>query len=436
MLDWTHLEKYRENNRLEAKKSLGGLPHSIWETYSAFANSYGGLILLGVVEGPDKSFSTVPLPDPDQLAADFWNTLSLPGTVSVNLLDDRSVQVVESGGNRIVVIEVPRADRHHRPVYVGPDPFSGTYRRSGEGDYRCTREEVLSMLRDQADVSLDSRLLTKLTEEALDMDTIRRFRTAIGSEEPEADLLRRTGTLRLDHPTAAGLLMFGREPAIRREFPAYSLRYQDEGCTLRSDAGDWSGNLCDFYLRVCERLDRSLPSEPLRSAVREAVVNALVHADYRNRRGLVIHRTARQIRIANPGAFRSDTSRAFAGVGSDPRNALLSRMFRLLGGGGGLSAIRDVWQAQGWQAPQILESFGPDRTLLTLPLRPPAAEKLPAAERRQQQIVDFLTDEVTATPDQIARAIGLSSSRARVYLRQLLQRGALVRTAGGYTLPS
>ena len=53
----------------------------------------------------------------------------------------------------------------------------------------------------------------------------------------------------------------------------------------------------------------------------------------------------------------------------------------------------------------------------------------------QYPAVTDLTGEVTASPEQIARAIGLSSSRTRVYLRQLLQRGALVRAAG-YTLPS
>lgn len=146
MLDWENLEQYREDQRLEAKKAQGGLPESIWESYSAFANAEGGLILLGVIEkAEDKRFASVPLCDPDQLAADFWNTLTTPGTVSVNILEPEDVRVVESEGNRIVAIHVPAAEARQKPVYIGADPRFGTYVRRGEGDYRCTFAEVAAM---------------------------------------------------------------------------------------------------------------------------------------------------------------------------------------------------------------------------------------------------------------------------------------------------
>ena len=77
------LSDYREDNRIEAKRAQGGLPHSLWETYSAFANTLGGVILLGVAEGEDKSLYSVPLFDPQELADEFWSMVNNPKVVSV-----------------------------------------------------------------------------------------------------------------------------------------------------------------------------------------------------------------------------------------------------------------------------------------------------------------------------------------------------------------
>lgn len=146
MLNFDNLGNYRENNRIEAKEALGGLPESLWETYSAFANTEGGIILLGVEELPDKSLHALDILDPQWLLEDFHALLNDPDMVSVNLLRPEHIRILRVEGNTIIAITVPKAPPERRPVYIGNDPYRGTYRRCGEGDYRCTREEIEEML--------------------------------------------------------------------------------------------------------------------------------------------------------------------------------------------------------------------------------------------------------------------------------------------------
>ena len=141
------LSKYKENNRIEAKKATGGLPRSIWETYSAFANTSGGVILLGVAENKeDKTLYPVDLPDPWRLIAQFWELLHEPHIVNRNIIPKKNIAVEIVDGKEIVVIRVPRAKRVEKPVYIGGDPYQGPYYRSGDGDFRYTEEEVRAML--------------------------------------------------------------------------------------------------------------------------------------------------------------------------------------------------------------------------------------------------------------------------------------------------
>ena len=111
---------------------------------------WGGVILLGVAEDKrDGSLYSVPLFDPEELVEEFWSMVRDKTVVSVNLLQEEDVQILKSGRNAVVAIFVPRAPARDRPVYIGQDPYTGTYYRRGEGDYRCPRREVEAMLQDQ-----------------------------------------------------------------------------------------------------------------------------------------------------------------------------------------------------------------------------------------------------------------------------------------------
>lgn len=143
---WKELEQYRENGYLEAKEALGGLPESLWESYCAFANAKGGVILLGVGENPDHSLRVLDLPDPQWLLEDFRAILNDPMKVSVNLLTEEDILVIRETGKCIIAIFVPEAAPEQKPVYLANDPWRHSYRRVGEADKRCTAEEVERML--------------------------------------------------------------------------------------------------------------------------------------------------------------------------------------------------------------------------------------------------------------------------------------------------
>lgn len=146
MLDLSHMSQYRESNRLEAKLATGGLPESIWETYSAFANTYGGVILLGVEELPDRTLRIQGLLNPEDMREELLTMADDPEVASVNLLTRAQVQVSHTPQGAVLAVHVPRAGADVRPVYVGGNLYRGTYRRVGDADMHCTKAEVDAML--------------------------------------------------------------------------------------------------------------------------------------------------------------------------------------------------------------------------------------------------------------------------------------------------
>ncbi len=175
-LQQLNIESFKEGNRLEAKLAKDGVPASLWEAYTSFANTDGGLILLGVKENKNHTFAIEGIDNPEQMEKAFWDGVNNKRVVNINLLSNSDVEIKEVDGKTIIAIHVPRAERIYRSVYKGQDMFTGTYRRNGEGDYLCSREEVAAIFRDAGQVTQDNKLIVEVNLDALCKETITHYR--------------------------------------------------------------------------------------------------------------------------------------------------------------------------------------------------------------------------------------------------------------------
>ena len=392
-----------ENAAVEFKRARGGVPADFWPSYSSFANTDGGVIILGVREKDGKR-EIEGLADSEKIVADLWNAVNNPDKVSANVLFNESIYPVDVDGKAVVVVEVPRAERTVRPVFVGSDVFKGTYRRNGEGDYHCSRETVEGMIRDKCAETADNCILDELTIADLDADTIRRYRMYFSQLRPghvwsglaDDGFLMKIGAAARGrdgdvHPTLAGLVCFGDFNEITNVLPYFFLDYRehlspDVRWTDRVCSGDanWSGNIFDFFFRINQSITAGVKvpfkiasdnvtrddDTPVHKALREVLANALIHADYHGRRGIVIDKYPKRLAVSNPGTLRMSKSVAIAGGTSDARNGKIFNIFSLVRigerSGMGLSSLYGTWEREHFAAPSIVESYEPDRTKVTV----------------------------------------------------------------------
>lgn len=112
MIDIASILKAKEQVNIEVKSASRGIPNSIWDTYSSFANTFGGIIVLGIEEDKTtKAFIPKGIQNPKQMLSDIWNTLNNRQKININILLEHHVYSVDHDGMHFIVIEVPRADR-------------------------------------------------------------------------------------------------------------------------------------------------------------------------------------------------------------------------------------------------------------------------------------------------------------------------------------
>ena len=404
------LTQLRESVALECKLAAGrdgkgSLPEDFWPTYSAFANTNGGLILLGLRETQGR-FIVQGLDHPDKLRAELFNNLNNRQKVSANLLTDAQVYELALEGKKLLAVEVPRAQRKQRPVHLTRNPFDGhTYRRLNEGDRPLPDEDVRRMVAEQVQDSRDAHILQHFGLKDVDLDSLKAYRNIFRADKPDhpwlalddQDFLQMLGGWREDRVsgehglTVAGLLMFGRWGSMVEALPMYFVDYQERPADYASTTrwldrivpdGTWSGNVFDFYRRVVNKLtadikvpfvlkgDTRQDDTPTHKALREALVNCLVHADFTGRISVLVVKEPSGFSFRNPGALRIPAEQALQGGVSDCRNRTMQQMFLMIGlgerAGSGMSRILHGWQDLGHDI-RLQERFEPqEHTVLEM----------------------------------------------------------------------
>jgi len=287
---------------VEVKSGADGFPTSVRETLVAFANTDGGTIVIGVDER--AGFALVDLLDIGRYR-DRLVDLSRSAVTPPLQID---TEFVELEGKRVLMANVAPVAADQRPVYVTAKGVSGgAYLRTGDGDRRMSEAEIALMYAARTQPVYDLETVTSAHFDDLDRNSVARTleRVRLGSaylrEVDDGTALHRLGLLSDPQPgaspTLAGLLTFGRFP--QQFFPQLMASVvvhpseNDAAETRFLDNVTLRGSIPEIVTEALAVLRRNLSARAVvvagsredrldfsLSAIREAVVNALMHRDY------------------------------------------------------------------------------------------------------------------------------------------------------------
>ena len=273
-----------ENLHTDFKEKISS-PDELAKDLVCFANTDGGQLIIGVA----KDHTNKGVDDPDSVNRDVdnvaFNNCEPPITVVQEILDDN--------GRKVVVVNIPKGD--HRPYRTNKGRY---YVRTSSGCRDASREELLRLFQATESLYYDETPLPRLGLHDLDMDTFEQYLEKVGLAGLEIDpsrLLQNWALASDDHPTLAGLLLFGRVPQKHIPFAQINAaRFPGtDSAEEPLDRKDLTGRLLDIiseaerflrlHLRTPHKIQDFKPEpkpEIPPAALREAVVNSVAHRDY------------------------------------------------------------------------------------------------------------------------------------------------------------
>lgn len=477
--DIKDLMLYGERINIEYKEAAGDLPKSLWETYSAFANTIGGVIVLGIKEHRNRyeedRFEIKGVADADKMLKSFWDTIN-SDKVSRNILFDDDVECIDYEGKTLIAIHVPMANYTMRPVYINKNLLSGSFKRNYEGDYHCTDEEVKSMLRDANENGNDGLMLENYDMNDIDLPTLHAYRNHfkisnldhVFNHLDDKEFLRNMGGMTTDRITRregltmAGLMMFGKGLPVRDRFDNIRMDYIDKtnliGDSRWSDRltydGTWENNLFNFFTRVMPKLTADLKrpfklegmeridDTPVHKAVREAMTNMIIHADLFITGVLKVEKYDNEFLFSNPGSLKLPIEDIMNGGNSKARNPRIQNMLRMIGFGdnigSGYPTILRAWKDEHWRKPTLLDRTELRQVDLIMPmtsLLPESVlsemkahygeESYHAMTSEEQMILAYVWNGDSISNTELQQLLGLNSIEVGKILHQMVAKQLL-----------
>lgn len=333
--------------------------HSVMETVCAFANEPGlggGYILMGVAEDHSQLFPQYklnPINDPDTLQKNFVSQCSSMFNFPIR----PSLSVEQVNGKTVVKIKVQELPQNQKPLYFKADGLPhGAMRRVGPTDQHCTEDDMQVFY--QGHDSFDQTPIQGSTFDDFDENAIKRYRQLREKINPTAEeltyeddeLLEALGCVNKTNKNElnlAGLMLFGTSKAQRKYYPMLRVDYIRvpgnswvENPDDRFTTIDMRGPLLLVLYRLIDAVNADLPKGFLlpdgevqatsaglpTKALREAIVNALMHRSYREHRPTQVVRYDNRIEIINPG-FSLKAEDKLGEPGSETRNPFIAAVF-------------------------------------------------------------------------------------------------------------
>jgi ATP-dependent DNA helicase RecG len=471
-----------DTHSVEVKSAAGRLPKTVTETLSAFSNGAGGTLILGL----DEATGFRPAPGFD--AVNMRDALARACADDVHPPVRSVIEIVAFEGALVVVAEVAEISPLSKPAYVkGRGEYQGSFIRGGDGDRKLSEYEVGLLHANREQPRDDREPVGDASVADLDEDAVvallrrmRRRQPRAFRSVPDEVALQRLGVLVSAGsgvgplvPSLAGLLTLGAYP--QQFFPQLNVTFvvfpsHDRGAVLEGgprfiDNRSLNGPVPLIVADTVDAITRNMriaatvtgvgredAYEYPVEALREAVVNALMHRDYSpGARGtqVQVEMFPDRLLVRNPGGLFGPVSEGELGTEgvSSSRNPVLSALLQEVqlpdsdrviceNRGTGIPTMLEQLRHSGTASVKFSNAISHFTTVFTQVERSVGAVPYPAGSRadrtpegRPAEILALFAQQAELSATEVAQATGLGRAMVRRYLAQLVEEGRLSATA-------